>query len=222
MPSFWHETCARGTGLDSKCAQGAISRRVLLLAAILFVANLLQPVDVLAINGLLDGDVGHGGGGRCAVPALDGWRKPDHVAGPDLLLRVAPLLHPAEAQRDDEGLSDRVCVPSRACAGLEGDVPTRHPRRSGGWEHRIDPNRSCEVLRRPLGRRLRAGAGDPPCLTIAGRRLRLDDARRRGREQGQRRENRGKTFHVSFSWSVAGDLARGPGLSWRSKLVLSR
>ena len=45
-----------GTGLDSKCAQGAISRRVLLPAAILFVANLLQPVDVLAVDGLLDGD----------------------------------------------------------------------------------------------------------------------------------------------------------------------
>src|SRR4051795_11019653 len=87
MPSFWHETCTRGTGLDSKCAQGAISRRVLLPAAILFVANLLQPVDVLAVDGRLDGDVGHGSGGRCAVPVLDAWRKPDHVAGPDLLLR---------------------------------------------------------------------------------------------------------------------------------------
>src|SRR4051812_17421036 len=71
MPSFWHETCAMGTGLDSKCAQGAISRRVLLPAATLFVANLLQPVDVLAVDGLLDGDVGRGGGGRCAVPVLD-------------------------------------------------------------------------------------------------------------------------------------------------------
>src|SRR3954454_10156411 len=110
MPSFWHETCARGTGLDSKCAQGAISRRVLLLATILFVANLLQPVDVLTVDGLLDGDVGHGGGGRRAVPVLDARRKPDHVARPDLLLRATPLLHPAEAQRDDEGLSDRVCA----------------------------------------------------------------------------------------------------------------
>src|SRR3954467_14351509 len=120
MPSFWHETYAMGTGLDSKCAQGAISRRVLLPAAILFVANLLQPVDVLAVDGLLDGDVGHGGGGRRAVPVLNAWRKPDHVARPDLLLRAAPLLHPAEARHDDKGLSDRVCVPSRARAGLEG------------------------------------------------------------------------------------------------------
>ena len=45
------------TGLDSKCAQGAILRRVLLPAAILFVADLLQPIDVLAVDGLLDGDV---------------------------------------------------------------------------------------------------------------------------------------------------------------------
>src|SRR3954468_13813137 len=77
MPSFWHETCAMGTGLDSKCAQGAISRRVLLPAAILFVANLLQPIHVLAVDGLLlDGDVGHGGGGRRAVPVLDARREP--------------------------------------------------------------------------------------------------------------------------------------------------
>src|SRR3954465_16029861 len=152
MPSFWHETCEMGTGLDSKCAQGAISRRVLLPAAILFVPNLLQPIHVLAVDGLLlDGDVGHGGGGRRAVPVLDARREPDHVAGPDLLLRAAPLLHPAETRRDDKGLSDGMRVPSRAGAGLEGDVPSRHPRRSGGWEHRIDPNRSCEVLRRAFG-----------------------------------------------------------------------
>ena len=57
--------------------------------------------------------------------------------------------------------------------------------------------------------------------TVAGGRLRLDDARRRGSEQGQRREGRGKTFHISSFRSVAGELARRPGLSWRSKLVLS-
>src|SRR3954466_11326923 len=82
MPSFWHETCAMGTGLGSKCAQGANLRRVLLPAAILFVASLLQPIHVLAVNGLLDGDVGHGGGGRRAVPVLNARREPDHVAGP--------------------------------------------------------------------------------------------------------------------------------------------
>src|SRR3954462_6377121 len=130
MPSFWHETCAMGTGLGSRCAQGANLRRVLLPAAILFVANLLQPIHVLAVDGLLDGDVGYGGGGRRAVPVLDARREPDHVAGPDLLLRAAPLLHPAGTRRDDEGLSDGMRVPSRAGAGLEGDVPARHPRRS--------------------------------------------------------------------------------------------
>src|SRR5215210_7871526 len=114
MPSFWHETRAIGTGLDIKSAQGAILRRALLPAAILLVADLLQPIHVLAVDGLLDGDVCHGGGGRRAVPVLDARREPDHVAGPDLLLRAAPLLYPPEARRDDEGLSDRVRVPSRA------------------------------------------------------------------------------------------------------------
>src|SRR5215207_5437215 len=222
MRSFWHETRSMGTGLDSKSAQGAISRRVLLPAAILLVADLLQPILVLAVDGLPDGEVCHGGGGRRAVPVLNAWRKPDHVAGPDLLLQAAPLLHEAEARRDDEGLSDGMRVPSRAGARLEGDVPARHPRRSGRGEHGIDPHRACEVVRRAFGGGLRAGAGDPQGLTIAGRRLRLGDARRRGREQGQRREGRGKTFHILSFRSWRAILRAAPGLSRRSKLVLSR
>src|SRR5215207_2038794 len=161
MPSFWHETRAMGTGLDSKCAQDAMLRSVLLPTAILLVADLLQPIYVLAVDGLLDGDVCHGGGGRRAVPVLDARREPDHVAAPDLLLRAAPLLHEAEARRDDEGLSDGMRVPSRAGARLEGDVPARHPRRSGRGQHGIDPHRACEVVRRAFGGGLRAGAGDP-------------------------------------------------------------
>jgi hypothetical protein len=50
----------------------------------LFVADLFQPVDGLAVELFLNGDVGHGRGGRGAMPVLLARRDPDHVARPDL------------------------------------------------------------------------------------------------------------------------------------------
>src|SRR5208283_6137476 len=85
-----------------------------------------HPVDDLAVELLLDGDVGHGGGGRGAVPVLLAGREPDYVAGADLLDRTAPALGASAAGGDDEGLAERVGVPGGACAGLEGDPCALH------------------------------------------------------------------------------------------------
>src|SRR6266699_3497747 len=46
------------------------SMLLLMLGSVLFVADLLHPVDHLSVEFLLDGDMGHGGGGRCAMPML--------------------------------------------------------------------------------------------------------------------------------------------------------
>src|SRR5438067_4990530 len=72
---------------------------------VLFVADLLHPVDGLAVELFLDGDVRHGRGCRGAVPMLLTRREPDHVTWPDLLDRAAPALGPAAAGGHDQGLA---------------------------------------------------------------------------------------------------------------------
>src|SRR5256885_249898 len=69
----------------------------------LAVPPVFQPIDVLAVERLLDGDVRHGRGRCRSVPVLLARREPDHVAGTDLLDRAALPLDPAAAGRDDEG-----------------------------------------------------------------------------------------------------------------------
>src|SRR3954469_20117584 len=49
---------------------------------VLLVGDVLHPLDHLAVEPLLDGDVGHRRGGRRPVPVLLARREPDHVAGP--------------------------------------------------------------------------------------------------------------------------------------------
>src|SRR5215218_9151162 len=50
------------------------------LLAVLLVADLFHPVDILAVQRFLNGNVCHR---RCSVPMLQAGRKPDHVAGPN-------------------------------------------------------------------------------------------------------------------------------------------
>src|SRR5207253_10940740 len=52
---------------------------------ILFVADLFHPVDQLAVQRFLNGDMSHRGHRRSAVPMLLARRKPDHIAWPNFL-----------------------------------------------------------------------------------------------------------------------------------------
>ena len=52
--------------------------------------------------------------------------EPDDVARANFLHPAALALHPAETGDDDQGLTQRVCVPGGACAGLEGHLRTLH------------------------------------------------------------------------------------------------
>src|SRR5207244_11498605 len=78
---------------------------------VLFVADLLHPVDGLAVELFHNRDVRHGRGWRRAVPMLLTRRAPDHVTGPNLLDRTAPALHQAAAGRHDQCLTQRMGVP---------------------------------------------------------------------------------------------------------------
>src|SRR5579864_7908058 len=95
--------------------QGRFLRRTL----ILFVANVLHPVDNFSIELFLNGDVCHGRSWRGSMPVLLAGRKPDHITRADFFHRPAPSLRAAAARRDDERLSKRMRVPCGARAGLE-------------------------------------------------------------------------------------------------------
>src|SRR5437667_9960995 len=98
--------------------------KLLLIARplVLLVGDLLHPVDNLAVELLLDGDMRHGRGGRCAMPMLLARRAPDDVARSDHADGPAPALDQPAARRDDQGLTQRMRVPIAPGARLERNV----------------------------------------------------------------------------------------------------
>src|SRR5262249_24493284 len=96
-----------------RCAAGPDS------LSILSVADLFHPVDVLAVEGLLNGGVGQSCRRRCSMPVLFARREPDDVSLPDLLDGTTLALNPAATGGDDQSLADRVHMPGGAGARLE-------------------------------------------------------------------------------------------------------
>src|SRR5256885_17210740 len=77
------------------------------LHVVLIVGDLLQPVDCLAVECFLNGDVRHCRGWRGAMPVLLVRWEPDDVSRPDLLDRATLALPAAEAVGADKGLTQR-------------------------------------------------------------------------------------------------------------------
>src|SRR6185312_11008546 len=100
-------------------------------SAVLGIAYRLEPLHRAAFAALLDGEVGHGGGGCGAVPMLFACWNPNHVAGMDLFHRSAGALGPAAASNDDKGLTKGVGVPVGTGAGLKGHASALCARRVG-------------------------------------------------------------------------------------------
>ena len=107
---------------------------VVKLAPILFFAHLLHPLYDFSVQRFLNGDMRHRGCWRGAVPMLFTGRKPRDITWPDFLDRPAFALHPSEAKRDDQRLTERMRMPGGAGARLEGDACTGHPCRIGCLE----------------------------------------------------------------------------------------
>src|SRR5437879_4996141 len=127
-------------------------------AAVLLVADLFHPVDVLAVERFGNGDMRHRGRRCRAMPVLlAGW-KPDDIAGTDFFDLSALALRPAKAGRDDEGLTERMGVPCGAGAGLEGDVTTADACRIARLKHRVHTDRAGEPGLGAFARRPCAGA----------------------------------------------------------------
>src|SRR5207245_11764427 len=84
------------------------------------VAYLFLPLHALPVDLLLNGDVRHARGRRGSMPVLLARRDPNNIAWPDVFDFPAPLLNPSRSGRDDQDLAQRVGVPRRSSAGLEG------------------------------------------------------------------------------------------------------
>ena len=127
--------------LSTTCRAGALAKEdQLSTSPILFVADLLHPVDRFAVQRFLNGDMSHCGRRRSAVPMLLTGRKPDHIAWPDLLDRAVPTLRPTKAGCDDQRLTEWMRMPRGASARLERDAcatniePVPVPRTAGQCE----------------------------------------------------------------------------------------
>jgi hypothetical protein len=93
--------------------------------AVLLVADLFHPPNVLPVNLLLNGDMRHTIGGGRTMPMFHARRYPYDITRLDLLLFTTLLLHPACAGSHDQGLTERMGMPGRAGAGLKRDVRAR-------------------------------------------------------------------------------------------------
>src|SRR6266567_7411491 len=120
--------------------------------AVLFVADLFHPVDILAVEGFRNRDMRHGGRRRRAVPMLLARWKPDDVAGTDFLDRPTFAVHPAEAGRDNQGLAERMGVPHGSGTGFESHMTAAHARRVADLKHWIDADGAGEPRFRAFAR----------------------------------------------------------------------
>jgi hypothetical protein len=107
---------------DLDATTGASARGRSKRAAVLFVADLFHPVDDLAVELFLNGNMRHGRGRRGTMPMLLAWREPDHIAGMDLLNGTALALHPPATGRDNQGLAERMGMPRCSSTRLERDA----------------------------------------------------------------------------------------------------
>src|SRR4051812_33320915 len=126
----------------------------LLRPAVLLVRHVLQPIDGLAVERFLNGDMAHAGRGCRAMPVLLAGQADHHVAGPDLAFRTVGTLHPTATGRDDQPLAKRMRMPSRAGAGLESDKGGRDARRVYRRKQRIDAHIAREPVVRAFAGRL--------------------------------------------------------------------
>src|SRR5258708_2914655 len=121
---------------------------------VLFVADLFHPVDGLAVETFLNGDVRHGRGWRGTMPMFLSRLKPDHVPRTNVLDWTTPALDPAIASRHNQGLAQGVSMPGGPSARLERDTGADHACRIGCLEQGVNTYRAGKVLDRSFTGRL--------------------------------------------------------------------
>src|SRR5438105_10791165 len=106
--------------------------------SVLLVADFFHPLNWFAVERLLNGDMSHGGCRRRAMPMFLARRKPDDIAWPDFLDRSALALRPADAGRDDQCLTEWMCMPGGAGTRLKRDACATNTCRFGCLEQRVN------------------------------------------------------------------------------------
>src|SRR5690348_760977 len=119
---------------------------------------MFHPIDDLAVELLLDGDVRHSGRGRCPVPVFFARREPDDITRANLLDGSAFALRPATACCDDERLPQRMCMPCSPGPRFEGHARALNKRGIGRLEQRINARVSSEPIGRTFCGWLRANS----------------------------------------------------------------
>jgi hypothetical protein len=94
-----------GWSIDSSMTLRSPSTELPYALAIILIGDLFHPLHVLAVERLLDRDVGHGGRGRSAVPVFVAGGTPDDIAGTNFHDLLARTLCPTAAGGDDERLA---------------------------------------------------------------------------------------------------------------------
>src|SRR3954453_8737887 len=117
---------------------------------VLLLADLFQPVYVLAANHIGDGDMAHGGGCCCAMPVLHARGRPDDVARLDLALLAPLFLNPPRPGGDDQDLACGMGVPGRTGGGGKNPLPAARRRVFGRPVQGLDDHESGEVCRGSL------------------------------------------------------------------------
>ena len=79
------------------------------------------------------------------MPVLFARSKEHDVTGPNRLDRPPVTLHASEPGQDQDGLPERMGVPGRPRARLEGDGGARE--RAAAGERRVDPNVAGKIIR---------------------------------------------------------------------------
>jgi len=110
--------------------------------AVLVIGDFFHPINGFALESFLNGEMGHGGCWGRTMPVFFARSKPNDIAGPDFFNGSAFALRPAATGGDYKRLAERMGVPGRASAGLEGDAGSN--RTGGSWRLKqgIDTDRA--------------------------------------------------------------------------------
>src|SRR5438093_2944212 len=149
-----------GQSLTTTCGMAAPCLFPARAGPVLFVGHVFHPLDRLAIELFLNGDVRHRRVRRRAVPVFLAGFNPHDIARPDFFDGAARELHASETRRDDQRLAEGMRVPGGAGRRLEchdrpGDSRGRAP-----LERRIDSHRPGEPLGWSFAGRLRTAFCD--------------------------------------------------------------
>jgi hypothetical protein len=138
----------------------SVSIQTRTLLSVLFFADVLHPIDDLAVQPLLNRDVRHGGCRCRAVPVFLSRREPDYIAGMNFLDGATISLHPSAACGDNQGLSKGMRMPRGARARFKRDAGTGNQRWIGRLKQRVDTDCAGKPICRTFARGLRTDAFD--------------------------------------------------------------